>query len=394
MSINIPTTAALTTRNIAIFEGNLGQTIPAADKSFLKVLSAVLAMTETELERKLDNESKQNLALTATNSGLDDLGNDRGIIRKPAEAAVLTGTVISDPGKTLPATISWIGDSNGLRYFPASSNDESGGLITVQVTAQDVGISGNLEIGATLSISSQQSGIGTVLTITVVDNIGAEKEDDEIYRQRILDDQRAIKGGGNSADYRKWAEVVAGVVRAFPYAGLPFPQDPIDAVPPDRVVYIEADTDIDPDGIAPPSLLIEVRAAINQDPVTGLDNEPLGLVDVNLFVESIRRTTLFFEVRGLDVPAGDESSIKSQIDSALESYSRILAPFIDGLDFVGDKNDTITDLTISELVQGIISSVGGDAEGVTFGLAPSVNIPRYTLGQGETAKSGGVVYVP
>lgn len=393
MSIQIPITADLVARNLSLFEAKFNKTVPATDKAYIRAWSVALAEIETELEKKLDDDAKQNLALTANGDGLEEIGVDGGAGSKtPAEAAILTGTIPSDPGKTLSQTISFVGDSNGVRYFPDADATESGGLITMTVTAEDVGIAGNLEIGDTMTISSQVAGIGSVLTITVVDNIGASAETDDSYRPRVLDNQRALKGGGNSADYRRWAEVVAGVARAYPYAGLPLTNPGVDT-PPDRTVYIEADSDIDPDGIAPPSLLTEVREAINIDPVTGIDNEPLGLVDVQLFVESITRISLFFEVRGLDVPAADEANVKSEIEDAFESYSRNLDPFVDGLDFVLDKNDTITDLTISDLVQGILDSVGGDAEGVTFGLSPGVNIPRYTLNQGEKAKSGGVVFV-
>jgi len=393
MSVTIPKTQDLVTRNVTTFESKLSQSVPAADKSFLRVLSVALAAIETEVIRKLIFESKQNIGLTASGSGLDELYFGKIGARNPAEACVLTGTISADTAATLPATISFVGDSNGVLYFPDSSYTESGGVITATVTADELGLTGNLEVGDTLSISSKISGVGSVLTVTSVDNLGVEQESDEDYRQRGLDSERLITGGGNSADYRIWAEAVNGVTRAYPYAGLPYPDDPLDAVPPDRVVYVEANTDIDPDGIAPSTLIDEVRDAINNDPVTGIDNEPLGLVDESLYVESIRRTTLYFEVRGLNVPAADESSIQSQIESALSSYSRSLRPYVEGLDFVGDKNDTITDLTVSDLVQGILTSVGGDAEGVTFGLSVGVNIPRYTLGEGEMAKSGGVTYV-
>jgi hypothetical protein len=392
MAITTQKTEDLVTRNVSVFEGKLNQTIPSTDRAFNRVLSVDLAMIETQLDRKLIHDAKQNLALTATNGGLDDLGQN-GITgpRIPAEAAILTGTIPADTGKTLPQTVSFVGDSNGVRYFPDNSASESGGLITVTVVSEETGISGNLSIGGTLSISSQIAGIGSVLTVTVVDNVGAEKESDETYRARILNDLRTLKGGGNSSDYRMWSLSVAGVVGAYPYAGLPF-GNPGTPSPPDRTVYIESSTDIDPDGIPPTSLLNEVRAAINTDPVTGRDNEPLGLVNERLYVEAIRRTVLFYEVRGLDVPASEESSIKSQIETALVSYSLGLKPYVEGLDFIGDKNDTVSDPSISELVQGIISSVGGSAQGVGFGLTPGVFIPLYTLGQGEMAKSGGVTY--
>ena len=107
-------------------------------------------------------------------------------------------------------------------------------------------------------------------------------------------------GGGNAADYREWAQEVAGVTRAYPYSGKPVALL-LESSPPDRTVYIEADTTIDPDGIAPQALLDEVRATITTDPVTGLARQPLGLTDSTLFVESISRTEFFVGISHLFV---------------------------------------------------------------------------------------------
>jgi len=266
-----------------------------------------------------------------------------------------------------------------------------GGVATLNLTAENTGPAGNLQPGQQLTITSQIPGATTTATVTSLDNTGANEESDDNYRIRVLDAIRNQGGGGNSADYREWAQEVNGVVRAYPYAGRPF-NDFTPPAPPDRTVYVEADTSIDPDGIAPPSLLDQVRDSITADPNTGITRQPLGLTDETLFIESIRRTAFFVEVRNLNVSPDIEGQVKNDIIAAVSIYFLSLRPFVDGLDFPDERNDLITDLTISEVVQGVIGSVGGSADGVGFGTAPAVFIPSFQLGQGEMAKSGGVTF--
>jgi len=121
-------------------------------------------------------KKKQTLALTAVNESLEEIGADQGINKSPALAAVLTGTIPAEVGTIMPGTVSFVGVSNGVRYFPDNSVAESGGFVTVTVRADEVGIVGNLIIGDELTISSQISGLGTTLTVTVVDTIGVDGE--------------------------------------------------------------------------------------------------------------------------------------------------------------------------------------------------------------------------
>lgn len=392
MAYQILTTQQYIDRNIAIIESKLNQTVPSVDKAYNRVLAIVFGTIQTETVKLSVERALQCLALTASGQNLDDIGREYSIIRKPATAAVLRGTIPTTTSVTLPQTVSLIGDNNSVRYFPNSSYASVANIITADVTADELGVSGNLEVADTLQMNTQIAGSSTTMTVTSIITVGAEEESDDAYRQRILTEIRTVKGGGNSSDHRKWAEEVAGVFRAFPYSGLPI-DDPGTDAPLDRTVYVEANTDIDSDGIAPPSLLTSVRDSINTDPETGLDRSPLGLNDDQLYVVSIYRNDVYFEVRGLDVPVSDEASVKSNIESALVVYARSVAPYIDGLDFEGDRNDVITDLVISSIVQSIVADVGGSASGVAFGFSPGVFIPAYTLAQGETLKSAGVTYV-
>lgn len=395
MALNIPTTEEIKDRNVSNLESNLNQTSPLNDKAFNRVIGGMEALNHTELYKFGVERAKQNLALTATGDDLERIGLEFDTIRKPAESAVLTVTVPGVNGTILPVTLNYIGELNGLRYFPDAAAEISGGVATFNITAENVGVDGNLNISDTLTLDSQIPGAENTATVTVIVNTGADKEDQEIYRERVLFAERATCGGGNATDYKIWAEEVAGVTRAYPYAGKPF--DVIGtSFPGDRTVYIQADESIDPDGIAPTSLLDEVRDALNTDPVTGKSRPPLGLIDDTLFIESIIRTSFFVEIRQLDVSLDIETQVKADIETALEQYFLSLRPFVEGVDIPSDRNDQITTPSVNEIVQEILAINGASAQEVAFGLALGSFIPLKTLDPNELAKldpTNGVTYV-
>jgi hypothetical protein len=268
-------------------------------------------------------------------------------------------------------------------------------VATISVTAQETGTIGNLNNGETLTIGTQVAGAETVATVTDTTTTGADEETDDNYRTRILDVIRAPGGGGNAADYRNWSQEVEGVKRAYPYAGVPTSLS-ITSSPPDRTVYVEADTSIEADGIAPQSLLDDVRESITTDPETGFARQPLGLTDDTLYVESITRTSFFVQITGLVVDSTIEASVKAEIETQLKNYFRTISPFVDGVDAVTDRNDLITDLTVGDVVQDVLKANGGSAQAIQFDITQGGSLPEYQLGQGETAKlsdTNGVTYV-
>jgi len=395
MPQNIPTTKQIKENNLANYESELSQTSPAVDKAFLKVQSSINAMNFTQLYKYGVERTLQNLVLTASGDGLDLLGNNRGVVRKPAESAVLEIELPGTNGTVIPITTDFIGDSNGERYFLNAPGLIGGGVAVLDVTAENSGVSGNLNLTDILNIGTQIPGAESQATVTDILNLGVEKETDDAYRIRILDVLRSQGGGSNSADFRIWAQAVAGVARAFPYSGNP---DSLElnngsAVPPERTVFVEADTGIDPDGIAPSGLLDDVRDALNTDPETGLSRQGLGLTDETLFVESITRIEFFVRINNLDIALDQEAQVKTDIETALTQYFLSLNPYVDGLDPIFTRNDLITDLTISDVVQDVLSAAGGSADSLIFGTSFPTSLFNYRLSPGEKAKAGSITYV-
>lgn len=403
MAISVSTLQEFKEQFLANLEAALNQTTPLNPKAFNRVLAAAESIAAKSLQNLSIYEIKQVLAITASGEGLDVLGAEYGVIRKAAESTVLTATLPGVDTTNIPQTIDFIGEANGVRYFLNFSVDigtPTPGVAELTLTAEVTGVIGNLLEGDALSIGTQIAGAETVATVAVITgqteailNTGADVETDDAYRVRILDAIRSVCGGGNAADYRTWAQEVAGVARAYPYAGKPVALL-VESSPPDRTVYVEADTTIDADGIAPQSLLDEVRATITTDPVSGLARQPLGLTDETLFVESISRTGFFVEIRGLSISSDLVAKAKDEIESALTAYFNDIKPFVDGLDSVLDRNDKITDLTVSNVVQDVLSANGGTANSVAFSTIQGDSIPEYQLSPGELSKlaSGGITY--
>lgn len=391
MAFKIPTTKEQADVNLANFENKLNQTSPLNDKAFLRVLSVIQAGQATGIYKYAADRVLQCLALTATNGGLDAIGINYGVVRKPAEAAQFISTIPGTDTTVIPITVDFVGDANGIRYSLDSAATVSGGLATLNLTAKTLGVAGNLNVSDTLTIGRTVPGVQSTATITSITNTGAEQETDDAYRLRVLDALRTTPGGGNSADYRIWSEEVAGVARAYPFAGKPV-TSALASAPPDRTVYVEAETTIDPDGIPPQSLLDEVRASITADPETGISRQPLGLTDDTLFVEPIVRTTFFVTISDLVVDSNVEAAAKADIETALETYFRSVRPYVDGLDSPISRNDTLTDASVSEVIQDVVSSYGGSASGIAFDVTPGTSIPKYQLNPNELGKLGAVAY--
>lgn len=391
MAFNIPTTAASAAQVLSTIEKRLNQTTPLQLKAFNRVLSVAIGFVITGLYKYASNQVKQNLALTATGVDLERLGEDKGVFKKKAVSAVLAGEMVALDGTIIPVTASFIAEQNGIRYFNNTSETASSGLVSLQITSQISGSISNLEVGSILNIGSQIAGAESVLTVTNTITTGADEEDQEAYRSRVLTAQRAKTGGSNTADYRIWSEEVEGVKAAFPYSGAPLEQGT--PIPPQRTVYIEASADVDSDGIAPQSVLDAVRSNITVNPETGIYNQPLGITDDTLYVESIARLPVYVEIVDLLVSSSSESQAKSDIAAALDLYFASVRMFVEGLDFIDDKNDVITIASISGVVTDALISTGGSVASVRFGLTSTVIATRYILSPGQLVKTGPITYV-
>jgi len=159
------------------------------------------------------------------------------------------------------------------------------------------------------------------------------------------------------------------------------------SLPGDRVVFVESISDVD--GIPITSLLDAVRASITAG-ADGINRPPLGDIDSTLYVEPIIRTAVDVTVVNVIISSSLQPQATTKINEALTIYLAAVEPYIDGLDFELDRYDTITNPSISAIVQDILKALGGYADGVYFEIGGGTK-PSYQVGQGEKVKKGVVV---
>lgn len=398
MALPIPTTEQIAAISLANIEAALNQTTPANDEAFNRVIAGLEAGQFTTLYKFGVERAKQCLAITATREDLDTLARNYGIEPKGAVAAVLTYTLPAATDTDIPVTTEFVGDVNGVRYRHAAPVTAVANVATITGTAQTPGTAGNLQVSDTLTIGNPIPGAESTATVTAIVTTGTEAETQESLRIRVLDEIRTEGGGGNAADYRKWAQETPGVERSFPYSGNPpFLEDGTGSIfPGQRTVYIKADESIDVDGIPPQSLLDEAREFIrfNLDD-NNRSREPLGGdINATLFVEPIIRTGFNVVVSGLTVSADIEAQVKANISTALTTYFKGINPFIDGLDTTDSQNNVVTNGTVGAVVQNVVGSAGGSFTSTTFDIGAGA-LPPFILDVNQLAKlnPGGVSYI-
>jgi uncharacterized phage protein gp47/JayE len=144
-------------------------------------------------------------------------GNPWGITKTAAVEAVITATATGTNGTIVPATTTAYLRSDGTRFTVTLGGTVSGGSITMELTADEPGDSGNTDAGETLTIESPIAGLNTtaVTVARLVD--GSDQESPEEYLDRVLQRRRTPPRGGALGDYEAWLLEVAGITRAWEY---------------------------------------------------------------------------------------------------------------------------------------------------------------------------------
>lgn len=120
----------------------------------------------------------------------------------------ITGT----DGETLSSGTKWQRE-DGAKYTTDADATISSGTAIVKVIADTAGADSNLDAGDELTIVQPVAGINNTATVQSGGKDGADEEDPEVWRDRILDKIRSFK----EEDYVVWAREVAGVTRAWAF---------------------------------------------------------------------------------------------------------------------------------------------------------------------------------
>ena len=400
MSLITPKVKDVSDNIISQQELSLNQTIPLVPKSFSRVLSKTLSGLFILLYKYGGFMFLQMFVKTASGSDTTILGITVNPLKfwgrligvgDPVEATYaelvidITVEVLSG---SLPSGTQLVNSNNGVTYITIGSVLLNASTVQATIRAASdqnggggAGIIGNLNVSDIVSFANPLANVARNAVVASQTVTGADAEDIEVYRQRIIDRFQKRPQGGAYADYQEWGEEAAGIINVYPYTGDPGQVN----------VYCEATvaSSGSADGIPTAAQLTSVLDLINYD-VDGLASRR----NANAFVNAlaIARTGFDVTVTGITGVA-DLATVQADITTAVEEYFLSVEPFIAGLS-VPPRNDTITRTKISAIVEDIVTAANGTFTSVSFVVTTtSVLLNSYILGEGEKAKASNVSYV-
>lgn len=268
------------------FRQHLPGTDTALKNNFVTVVTKVLAGMSQEFELRMGFVARQIFARTASMPFLILHGADVGIFRKPAAAASGFIEGVGEPNKVYPAGVRFVsGNNTYISTSPAQTSPV--GVVFFAVTAEDRGSVTNRAAGGLLTLSAPglEPTLGNNFTVTAAGlGGGADIEDIEELRGRVLFRKANPPGAGKLSDYERIVRDVPGVLRAWAYR---------DGVTPSFLVVFFL-FDGRPDRIPTEGDRIVVQAAVDEQRLIRVNDsvveaptpEPLNPIIANLMTDS------------------------------------------------------------------------------------------------------------
>lgn len=329
----------------------------------------------------LDWIAKQSNPYTATDEFLAAWAALVSTYRKSATAAAGPSVLCTgNPGSVIPAAC-LVNRSDGYQYtldaeVTIGRDGTAAGSITAVLPAASIdasggGAKGNADAGALLTFDKAISGVNSTITATAAITGGADIEDEEVFRSRMLSAYQQTPQGGSDADYKKWALAVPGVTRVWIARRL---------MGAGTVgVYIMLDRDEDSNANGFPTGKDGVSSAETQYSAAAATGDQLAVADaINVsqpatalvYVCSPVKTPVNFTFSGL---SGADKATKSAIESAIDTV------FFNN----GKPGGTIL---LSDILVAIAGVSGTSGFLIT---SPTTNI---TMGPGGMPVIGAVTY--
>ena len=202
----------------SLVSADVSAALPGADAllrfSNLAVLAAAMAGLAHGHYGYLDWISLQAVPATATDEYLEGWAALKGVTRKPSAAAVGQATFATIAGTMMPAGTS-VTRSDGALYATTADVTATGATITVPLQAVAPGVAGNADPGTTMLLTTGIANINSTGSLAGPAAGGADIEDDDSLRSRMLAAYASPPQGGNAADFVQWALAVPGVTRAW-----------------------------------------------------------------------------------------------------------------------------------------------------------------------------------
>ncbi|QGY57434.1 phage baseplate protein [Pantoea agglomerans] len=133
----------------------------------------------------------------------------------PTFAAGFARWDVSTDGIPIPAGV--IIQRDDLTSFTTTAKATSaGGVLRVPVICNTAGKAGNTDDGLTMRLASPITGLTSAGVAESIQG-GADVEDLEVWRARVIERWYWTPQGGADGDYEVWAKEVAGITRAWTY---------------------------------------------------------------------------------------------------------------------------------------------------------------------------------
>lgn len=207
----------------AAIRGAFRRFLPGTDtalkNNFVTITAKVLAGMSHEFELRMGFVSRQMFARTAALPFLRLHGADVGVFQKPASSAFGTVEGEGQGGALYPAGIRFVsGRDTYVSTVPAQASPLGAVLFTVR--SETKGAAANRDAGGLLTVSDP----GLYPTLEAAFTVsssglggGADVEDVESFRARVLFRKANPPGAGKLSDYERIVRDVPGVLKAWAY---------------------------------------------------------------------------------------------------------------------------------------------------------------------------------
>lgn len=182
----------------------------------LSPVSKEVVSSEIQLDEVLNMVFAQTAAANGYSTQLDLRCSEFGLARKPGTAA--TGEVTFTGTETTPIPLgTTVQTPGGLRYTTTAKGIITGGVVTINIQAVNLGTAYNVPAATITQIPTVLSGITGVNNLSPIIG-GNDPETDEALLQRLLIQVQSPPTSGNAAHYIQWALQVPGIggAQVFP----------------------------------------------------------------------------------------------------------------------------------------------------------------------------------
>jgi uncharacterized phage protein gp47/JayE len=221
-----PTLTQLISQVNGDIQTGLVGTDPLLRFSALQILGTALAGLASEQYGYTDYVAQQAVPFTATDEYLEAWAALKNIYREPATqaGAETPGQVTFPAANSTPAlqiqTGTTITRGDGVQFVTTALATAVNGSITVdaEAVADPTGMTGafgNCAVGTVMTLGTSIPGITSTGSVTAAFTGGADIEQDDSLRSRMLAAFQNPPQGGAVTDYVEWALQVNGVTRAW-----------------------------------------------------------------------------------------------------------------------------------------------------------------------------------